>query len=65
MDEERRADSDNDEELRSSQTRRQKTSTIGAFKYLGKDRVRSRDCPISLASLFMIVAPSLLYLILM
>ncbi|CDW85688.1 dhhc-type zinc finger family protein [Stylonychia lemnae] len=38
-------------------------SVIGGFTYIKDDKVRSSDFPICIASVFMIAAPSLLYLI--
>ena len=61
------SDSDSDMEfgIPRWQGNRGKTSEIGDFKYLGGERVKSKDFPISLISVFMIGAPSLLYLIMM
>ena len=60
-------DDNSDEEegtakIRKSKIRKQ-TSIIGDYNYLGGDKVRSKDFPIVFLSIFMIGAPSALFLI--
>jgi hypothetical protein len=45
--------------------RKPQKTPIGDFKYLGNGRVRSKDFPITFVTVFLIMVPSVIYLIAM